>query len=142
MSKQTIEWLKNVVEGVDENTTDAECVKILEARGRACAPQELIEKAKEIYRKKKSVGPFLAEFSEIFEMLQIEDDAITVVYPRCFCHHIAGECPKEVPDEYCECSKGWLRELFEQATGKDVEVDVLGSVVRGGQNCRFAIRFP
>ncbi|MBU0595972.1 hypothetical protein KJ567_04730, partial [Candidatus Bipolaricaulota bacterium] len=133
---------RNVVDGIDENTTDAQCKKILDARGRACVPQDLIEKAKAIYKKTKSVGPFLAEFNEVFKMLQIEDDAITVVYPRCFCHHIAGECPREVPDEYCECSIGWLKELFEQATGRRVEVKLLGSVVRGGQDCRFSIRFP
>jgi len=137
-----MEWLQRVVEGIDEKSTDAECSKILEQRGRDCAPQELIEKAKQIYKKTKSIGPFLAEFSEIFEMLALEDDKITVIYPRCFCHHIATECPKEVPDKYCECSVGWLKELFEQATGKDVEVELLGSVVRGEENCRFEIRFP
>lgn len=141
MNNQTIEWLKNVVNGIDEKTTDQECMMILEQRGRACTPQQLIDTAKEIYSRAQDIEAFLAEFSEVLEFLQIEDDAITVVYPRCFCHHIAGVSPEEVPDEYCECSRSWVKELFEQATDQDVDVKVLDSVVRGGDCCRFSIRF-
>ena len=142
MSNQTIKWIKRVVEGIDEHTDDATSAKILEACGRDCAPSELIDKAKAIYQKSKSIGPFLAEFSDVFEGLQIEDDAIYVVYPRCFCKQIKGTPPEDVPDAYCNCSRGWLKELFEQATGRTVNVELLTSIVRGGEQCRFSIRFP
>lgn len=141
MSANTIEWIKRVVEGIDEQTDEATCAKILERCGRDCTPESLIEKARRIYRKRKDVGAFLAEFSEVFEAIQVEDDAIYVVYPRCFCEQIAGVAPEEVPDAYCNCSRGWIMELFERATGQRVEVMPLETIVRGDDRCRFSVRF-
>jgi len=34
-------WLKRVVDGIDEKTTDREFLKILDQRGRACTPPQL-----------------------------------------------------------------------------------------------------
>ncbi len=59
-------------------------------RGEGNAPKGVIEKAKKIYRKTKRVDPLLAEFNEIFGMLEIGDDTINVVYPRWFYHHFKG----------------------------------------------------
>lgn len=142
MSKSSMAWFRNNIDGMDENCTDEDCLKILEQRGRDCTPRELIDKAKEIYSQTTGIEPFLAEFSKIFEMLQVEDGAVRVVYPKCFCHQIAGIPPEQVPDEYCECSRNWIKELFEQATGQDVYVQILQSVIRGAKDCRFSIRFP
>lgn len=142
MNKQTIEWLKNVVNGIEASSTDQECMRILDERGRACTPQQLIDVAKEIYSRAESMDAFLNEFRGVFEFLQIENGEISVVYPQCFCHHLAGLSMTDVPDAYCECSRGWVQELFEKATGQDVTVDVIDSVVRGGETCRFLICFP
>jgi len=142
VDKQAMEWLRHVVDGVDDKTTDSECLTILDRRGRACTPRKLISMAKEIFDNAQTLEAFLSEFSEAFEFLHIEDGEITVVYPRCFCHHISGIPPEDVPDEYCECSRSWVQELFEQATGQSVEVAVLDSVVRGGKDCRFSVDLP
>jgi|GEM_PF-1831677 len=142
MDRQAIEWLKQVVDGVNEKTTSSECCKILGLRGRDCTPQQLINTAKKIFSNTQTLEAFLNEFAEAFEFLHIEDDAAIVVYPRCFCHHIDGFPVEDVPDEYCECSRSWVQELFEQATGQSVEVTVLDSVVRRGEDCRFSIAFP
>jgi predicted hydrocarbon binding protein len=138
---KTVDWIKQVVRGIDEHTDDATCARILEACGRQCTPASLIKKAKAIYAKRKDVGAFLAEFSEVFDAIQVEDDVIYVVYPRCFCKQIAGIPPEEILDAYCNCSRGWIMQLFEQATGREVDVELLESVVKGDPQCRFAVRF-
>jgi len=142
MDRRSISGLKRVVEGIDETATTQDCLRRLDQRGRGCTPKQLIDKAKEIYDKTQTIEAFLAEFGGVFEFLHVEGDAVTVVYPRCFCHHIADEPKEEIPDEYCECSRSWVRELFESAIGQDVEVEVLESVIRGGEMCRFSVSFP
>ena len=62
-----------------------------------------------------------------------------VVYPRCFCHLVA-KGPERLPDIYCLCSRGWLKEMFETVLGELVEVDLLDSVKRGADQCGFTVR--
>jgi hypothetical protein len=142
MDKERILRLGEVVEGIREESTAEDCLKVLDQRGRACTPKQLIEAAREIFERTGTIEAFLAEFSKEFEFLHVEDDAITVVYPRCFCHHIADIPAEEIPDEYCECSRSWVQQLFEEATQLTVDVKILDSIIRGGESCRFAIRFP
>ena len=62
-----------------------------------------------------------------------------VVYPQCYCEQIKGLPPGSVPDAYCHCSVGWIRELFEQATGRAVKVERVKTVLSGGGECRFRV---
>ncbi len=142
MDKGSVQKLGRVVEGIDEESTTQDCLKVLDRRGRACTPPQLIDAAQEIFKRTGTIDAFLAEFSKAFEFLHVEADAITVEYPRCFCHHIADIPAGEIPREYCECSRSWVQHLFEEATQRPVEVEILGSIIRGGETCRFSVRFP
>ena len=139
MSKRTQAWIADVVRGIEENTDAATCARILESCGRQCAPASLIKKAKEIYKNSGGVPEFLARLGEVFDALQIEDDAVYVVYPRCYCTQIAGAPTDDVPDAYCNCSVGWIREVFEQAMGRPVKVERVKTVVSGDDECRFRV---
>jgi len=83
VSKQTQEWIKNVVGGLKENVDKKACAEIFETCGRRCTPKELIAKARGIYESSRDIGEFLARFPTVFEALQIEHDALYVVYPQC-----------------------------------------------------------
>ena len=48
--------------------------------------------------------------------------------------------PDRLPDTYCNCSRGWLLEVFENITGKPASVELLSSIRRGGADCRFVVR--
>jgi hypothetical protein len=45
----------------------------------------------------------------------------------------------EVPHSYCYCSVGWVKEMFEQALGRPIEVEVEASVLRGDEACRLRV---
>ena len=68
-----------------------------------------------------------------------EGDVVQVVYPKCFCHLVA-KGPPRLPETYCLCSCGWLKEMFEAVTGNPVEVQLLESVKRGGEQCSFTVK--
>jgi len=44
------------------------------------------------------------------------------------------------PVEFCECSLGWQKGVYEGISGKKAEVTVIESVLRGGERCSFEIR--
>jgi len=47
--------------------------------------------------------------------------------------------PKGLSGTYCECSVGYVREMFETYTGKTASVELVESLKRGGKTCRFKI---
>lgn len=61
-----------------------------------------------------------------------------------YCH-----CPRlrqaiqtgvQVPEIYCYCGAGFYRGIWEEITQRPVQVEVLESVLHGGEVCRVAIR--
>lgn len=139
MSSKTREWIAKVVEGLEENTDPETCAKILEACGRRCVPQSLLKKARALYAASPDIGRFLSDLSDVFEAVQVEDDKVYVVYPQCYCDQIKGIPIEDVPNAYCDCSVGWVKELFEGALGRPVEVKRIASVVAGDSECRFQV---
>jgi len=59
-------------------------------------------------------------------------------YPKCYCPLVAAGATRMSPT-YCNCSRGWVLEHFETATGKPVTVKLTHSIKRGDTFCRFLI---
>lgn len=59
----------------------------------------------------------------------------------CFCPLIR-ETAKRIPIDYCHCSAGWYKGIYEWIFGVPVEVTVEESLISGGDRCRFSIRIP
>ena len=49
---------------------------------------------------------------------------------------------QEVAPIFCNCSAGFHKKPWEAALGQRIEADVLQSVLRGDERCRFAIHLP
>ena len=52
---------------------------------------------------------------------------------------IAKDIPEGLSDTYCYCSLGWMKETFGAVMGKPVGVELIQSIVRGAETCKFAI---
>ena len=139
MSKKTQQWIQQLIAGLDEHVDKETCAKILEECGRQCTPASLVKKAKTLYEASSDVGEFLEKLGEVFEELQIEDDGVYVVYPRCYCPQIEGIAPGKLSATYCNCSRGWIKQLFEGAIGQEVSVKLVKSIVDGATQCRFKV---
>jgi len=63
---------------------------------------------------------------------------------RLYCHcprvrdQVGAETP--LPPEYCCCGAGFYRGIWEEILGAPVKVEVLESVLSGGDVCRIAVR--
>ena len=47
-----------------------------------------------------------------------------------------------LPRSYCFCGAGWYARLWEGILGQPVRVELIDSVMLGGDGCRFAVRLP
>jgi hypothetical protein len=56
----------------------------------------------------------------------------------CLCPMVESK-PTGLSPTYCLCSVGYVKEMHEQRFGRRCDVELLDSVLRGGQRCRFKI---
>jgi len=56
----------------------------------------------------------------------------------CLCP-LAEKTPAGWSATYCECSVGYVKSMFEQASGKPAKVDLLDSLKRDGRSCSFKV---
>lgn len=74
-----------------------------------------------------------------------EDDPLMKRYHACHCplarsSIITGE--PDVSPEWCYCSGGYGKLPFETVFGKELEVELLESVLAGDPRCRFSVTIP
>ena len=132
------QWLVDLLREVQGCVDEDRLAAILENRGRACIGPAYIKKAKDAARDAKDTDEFLSRLGEVIRMLRREGDKIYVVYPKCYCHKIKGFIG-DIPGIYCSCSVGWVKEMFEQALARPVEVKLEASVLRGDEACRLRV---
>lgn len=62
----------------------------------------------------------------------------------CHCPRVRGavEAGVAIPETYCYCGAGYYRAIWEEIVQQPVEVEVLESVLAGGEVCAIAIHLP
>ncbi len=132
-------YILTLMENMEKQLDEKSRVKLMEECGRACGRRSGIAKFAEKY--KGDVKKFVEAMSEKLgkENIFIENETVHWGYPRCLCELVA-EGPARLPDVYCNCSVGWVLELFEAVAGKPVKVELLQSVKRGASTCQFLVR--
>ena len=121
-----------------EGRVDDELISMLECRGRASNSATYDKKAKAAAKNAQTDEEFLDNLAKTVRVLKREGDAVYMMYPECYCHHLKG-FEGDVPHSYCYCSAGWVKEMFEQALGRPVEVKVETTVLRGDEACRLRV---
>jgi predicted hydrocarbon binding protein len=139
MGKRVERWIIRLVNGLDEYVDEETRAKVLEQCGRKCQSQKFVKKARGIYEKSRNLDEFLERFGEIYKHLHREGDKVYVIYPKCYCSSVSKIPKGQLSGTYCNCSRGWTKELFEGALGRPVEVIMEESIMNGDDQCRFRI---
>lgn len=139
MGKRLERWISCLIDGLDEYVDEELKVKVLEQCGRQCQSQRFVEKAREIYEKSENIGEFLNELMKVYKNLHMEDGKIYIVYTKCYCSHVNKIPQEKLSSTFCNCSRGWIKELFEGALGKQVDVLMEESIVNSDKQCKFQI---
>jgi hypothetical protein len=130
-------WVKDLIDHADAQMSEPQRKALLEARGRSCAQGGAARRAEPF---KGKLDEFIADLQKHMgpDAARREGDVVKVTYPRCFCPLVA-DMQEPLSASYCFCSAGWLKEVYETVTGKAVAVEILETVKRGGQQCRFNV---
>jgi predicted hydrocarbon binding protein len=133
----TQRWIENLMAAMDAHLDEGTRAALLEPCGRACAQTGAMASAKKC---QGDVDKLVATLERWIGQGNAHRDGgvVHVVYPRCFCHLVA-KGPERLPETYCLCSRGWLKEMFETVVNHAVEVALLESVKCGGEQCRFTV---
>jgi predicted hydrocarbon binding protein len=143
------QWLKRFMDVLDTNLDEKSKVYIMEENGRACASAYL-----------KSIGketPALLSWSDLLKhakastdgTYQVEDNTLYMTYMTnyqgkpaaesvCLCPFVEDN-PEGLSKTYCQCSVGYIKEIYSRRLGQPVKVELLSSILWGDNRCKFKI---
>ncbi len=120
--------------------------------GRLFFAQEVTDEVLEYIRREPEMGGGVRMGNVVYEMkipfltkqYLAESDPTLKRYYYCHCPWAreAIKSGEKVAPIFCNCSAGFHRKPWEAALGQRIQVDVLESVLRGDERCRFAIHLP
>jgi predicted ArsR family transcriptional regulator len=134
--KRFAKLIENMNSTIDQETR----TKLLEGVGRTCAK----ENAESFKKYKGDLEGFLDEMKRQWAERtehDIKTKTIKVIGKKqesCFCPFVDKSM---TPKEFCNCSIGFNKEMFETIMGKPVDVKIDESILRGGERCRFIISY-
>lgn len=146
-------WIKDLVDNMDELLDDNTKKELLQACGRSCydgafgiAPSE-----KPSY---EAAEGYIKYFENNGYSVNREDKKTTIIYNwgrdhqnpwgliisdgYCMCPLVENG-PPDLSGTYCNCSSGYVKEIFKRGTGRKTKVDVIDSLKRGGKDCIFKV---
>lgn len=141
---EKLQCIREMMAMLDRETDAATRKAIMEACGEGCTGKSVIEKARRLQAGAQNLDELLVRLNEAHiggGHLQRQGNAIHATYDRCYCGSVSKS---KVPlsATYCGCSCGWYRRLFEALLNQPVEVELLGSIIQGDENCQFLIHLP
>lgn len=135
--KFTRQWLVSLLNNMNNKLPEQDKVKLLESCGRDCARNGAVQMAQ---ANKGNVQGLIDKLAEILgkENAVFAGNKATIKYSKCYCPNLAN-FTGIMPAEYCNCSRGWVLEMFETAAQKPVTVELIHSILHGDDYCEFSI---
>ena len=139
-------WTNELLAGLEDYSDEAICRVIMEKCGKQCALfHDDFSRVKSLRRKAKSFPQLLFLVNKYLKWCgewKMEGGEIVAVGKGCECPLVKRQWVKLSP-VLCLCSRGWVKTIFEEALGNEVEVDLVKSIGRGDDCCEFRVRpFP
>lgn len=137
-------WMKCAMERMDALVDEPTRIRIMEQRGHRCGWRGRAKKITELRPKCSSIAEFCEGLKALFGNdygVELDGQTIITSYPRCYCGAVSAT-KEPISMTYCHCGKGYWMAMFEHALAKPIKVDILQTVISGGDSCRFAIHIP
>ena len=136
-------WLKSFLEGFDAEGQEEIRDKVIEGCGRACFKNcGITDTVKECALAAKDTASLIEELNNRHiggGKLALEGNTITGIYDQCYCPTMKAS-EGTLPESFCNCTRGWTKELFETALGRPVDVELVQSIRRGDACCKFVVK--
>lgn len=131
-------WIKSLMDNLDEYADEETRAKVLENCGRTCISRSFVNRAKACMKSAKDIDKFLDRLGKIWSHLQRDGNNIYVAYEKCYCP-LVKTYPEKLSPTFCNCSRGWIKELFESVLERSVDVKLEKSIRQGDDVCRFRV---
>jgi hypothetical protein len=114
---------------------------VMETMGTYCFSNYFAKTAEDIKKKSTGIEEMINNLNNLVggEHFKLEDNKVHATLNQCYCQIGVKETEEPISKTYCNCSLGWMKSLFKTLLGKPVEVEILDSIVSGGNACRFVI---
>ena len=134
-------WIDSMMVSLDSEVDKKKREKILENCGRNCISRDLIKKAQACRKSARNMDEFLDRLAKNWSHLQRNGKKVHVVYEKCYCPLLRGHSGA-LSKTFCNCSRGYIMELFESALQTPVQVTLEKSIRHGDNICRFEVHLP
>jgi hypothetical protein len=133
-------WLPAVIQGLAEYTDEDQQIRILELCGQSCAHYDLqmLKELKEVAADQKELLALMNEHIPWCEEWVWEEGRVHSICKGCGCPMIR-EGLLELSPVFCLCSRGYVKAIFSEAFGEDVEVELAKAIGRGDDCCEFFV---
>jgi hypothetical protein len=157
------QWIKNMLTRLDKSAKNYEKYEILSC----CAhdfSRKRIDKLNSLYKKTRDIDKVLEVMHKDYAWYENpirEGNIIQVTkipYNRegydkaktpderkqnyCHCPLVRNHFDEGISPTFCNCSAGWYRQLWEGIIERPVKISILKSLIKGDQDCKFAITLP
>lgn len=141
------QWLQRLLASMDTILDPRTRSRLMQSCGRACyiqafgiAPDEKPspEVLESFLRAGAENGTKRDGDTVYFQYTNVNPQGTGIPDGRCLCPFVESG-PERLSPTYCQCSAGYVKELFERMTGSPVEVEVVESLRTGGTLCRFKV---
>jgi len=129
---------KKVIKHLESISSPKEALTLLVSRGRDCISKSMLKKANDARKNAQNDREIIENLKRSIRFLKEIEGKLYMVYPRCYCHHLKN-FSGDIPKYYCYCSEGWVKQLFETALGRSVNVGIEKSVRWGDEKCQIKI---
>ena len=147
------EWVQGAIKRLDTTVPKNQREEIMAACGHNCA--KINNRAIEMFRKRRAKYVFLEDFldAEIKSPMKgtkLWRERGTVVQAycpreytrpmRCYCA-LVNDLPRDktISPTYCECSRAFVQQMWQDTIGRPVSVTLLKSAIAGATECQFQI---
>ena len=136
-------WIEALEQGIDALDEDIRAT-IMKPAGESCASDIRILCEKYLGRRIYSLDDLIAGWNKLREnrglngRWEITENHVRGVFEECGCPLIASGLVKLHPT-HCYCSQAMMHSIFEEVTGKPVDVEIKQSIGRGDDVCDFLI---
>ena len=143
------EIAKEIMNTLDNRLDPAVVEFIMQSRGQGCYDKHKQGMLGDVPETVKNIHDFIeyldkrwASFPDgIVDGLKRDGDVLTTRISKCPCEFV-NATKDPISKSYCSCSAGFYHSLFEEFLGKPVKVDIVTSIVSGGDKCEIKITLP
>ena len=135
-------WVRKLLATLGGELDEKTRVKLLEACGRTCAEHHGdLARAANLKGRFDNLKALLEAVNHEVEWCgawRKEGDAIVSICERCGCPLVREGLIERSP-MFCECSRGFVRALFETVLDRSVAVELRQAIGRGDPVCEFVV---